>query len=138
VLRRRELAILRTTYGTAHPIVAGSLHGLATVLMDGGRYEAAERLLLEARAIRERDFGAASPPVATLLPAFARLSRARHDYAAADSLLVRALTIFRAAGYDERQQSVQEVYREQALLYDAWGGPDRPLEQRPPLISRRE
>ena len=137
-LARRELAILRASYGMTHPVVAGSLHNLATVLLDKGEYDDAERLLLEARALRERDFGTASPPIATLLPAFARLARARHDYAAADSHLVRALEIFRAAGYDGRQHSVQEVYREQELLYDARGSSDRAGERRPPLVSRRK
>ena len=131
-LRRRELAILRTTYGPTHPVVAGSLHSLATVLLDKGEYDDAERLLVEARAMRERDGGAESPPVGTLLPAFARLARARHDYAAADSLLMRALRIFRTYGYTDQQTNVREVYREQELLYEAWGRPDG--ARRPPLI----
>ena len=137
-LRRRELAILRGTYGPAHPIVAGSLYNLAVLLLDEGRHSDAERLLFEAKAIRERDFGTESPASATILIPMARLARARHDYAGGDSLLLRALRIFAAAGYDERQQNVKQAFREQELLYEAWGRPDRPARQWLPRVSRRE
>jgi serine/threonine-protein kinase len=135
-LRRRELAIRRNAYGFEHVNVVGSLHGLAILLLDQRRYADAERVLLEAKSIRERRFGSESPPVATILPALARLARERGDFNAADSLLARALRIFRAAGYDDRQQDIREAYREQQLLYDAWGRPDGAALQRRLIVPR--
>jgi tetratricopeptide (TPR) repeat protein len=136
-LRRRELAILRTTYGVAHPIVAGSLHNLAELLLDKGEYADAEQLLLEAKSIRERSVGAESPAVALLLPAFARLARERRDYAAAESLLMRALKTLNTAGFNDQSDDGQRVHRELAVLYEAWGKPDRAAEQRGVLLNKQ-
>ena len=137
-LRRRELAILRSAYGAEHPSVPGSLSNLAQLLMDQRKYAEAERLLLEARSIRERQSGTESPRAATLLPPLARLARERGDFNTADSLLLRALRIFRAAGYDDRQEDLRKAYREQQLLYAVWGRPDGAVQQRRLPIVRPE
>jgi tetratricopeptide (TPR) repeat protein/tRNA A-37 threonylcarbamoyl transferase component Bud32 len=137
-LRRRELAIRRSTYGVDHPYVAGSMHNLATLLLDQREYAEAEQLLREAKSIRERHLGTESAAAATVLPGLARLARERGDFNAADSLLMRALRIFSAAGYDDRQQDVRQAYREQELLYEAWGKPDGAVQQRRLPIVRQE
>jgi serine/threonine-protein kinase len=137
-LRRRELAIRRSTYGVDNLHLAGSMHNLATLLLDMRKYGEAERLLLEARSIRERHLGTESASAATILTGLARLARERGDFNAADSLLMRALRIFRAANFDDRQQDVQNAYREQELLYEARGKPDGAAQQHRLPIVRQE
>jgi serine/threonine-protein kinase len=135
LLRRRELAIVSATYGMANPIVAGTMHDLAWVLLKRGNQAEAERLLLRARSMRERHAGIDAPLVAMLFPALASLARERKQYATADSLLHRALVIFAKEGYPDGQQNVQEVHRELAALYTAWGMPERAAMHRALLVS---
>ena len=133
-LRRHELAIMRRTYGANHANVAGSLHGLGMVLLDRREYAEAETLLLESQAIRERSVGADSPGTALIVAALGRLARERRQYAAADSLLRLALSRLTAAGFTDLQEGTQQVHRELALLYEAWGKPDSALRHRRLLI----
>ena len=134
-LRRRELAIVRATYDTANPIAAGTMHELAVVLLKRGNQAEAERLLLRARSMRERHAGVDAPLVAMLFPALASLARERKQYATADSLLHRALVIFANEGYPDGQQNVQEVHRELAALYTAWGKPEKAAVHRALLAT---
>jgi tetratricopeptide (TPR) repeat protein len=137
-LRRRELAILQTAYGAEHEHIAGSLHGLAMVLLDQGKDAEADSLLLKSLSLRERRFGKESQEAAQLFPALAKLARVRRDYPRADSLLTVALAILKAYGWNDNQYNVQEVYREQVALYDAWGKPEKAAAPRALLIVRKE
>ena len=60
-----------------------------------------------------------------------------HDYDTADSLLSLAFRLFGDAGYSDQQENVQQVYREQLVLFEAWGKLDRAAQQRALLIARR-
>jgi hypothetical protein len=128
--RRREVAIARAAYEPGHAGLAGYLHNLAVVLVDRGELAEAERLLVEAKDLRDRHAGPESPIATTVAAGLARLARARGDYGAADSILARALGIFRDRGYTDQQENVQEVHREMAALYAAWGKPDQAASHR--------
>ena len=130
VLRRRELAILRATYGPDNVNTSGVLHALGVILTDQGRYAEAREALVACIALRERHSGAGSVPTTFTLPALARLARERGDHVEADSLLGVALRTLHAAGYLDQQENVQQVHREYALLYRAWGKPDKAEQHR--------
>ena len=133
-LRRRELAILRSVYGDAHPIVAGSLDNLAIVLRLQARYDEAEQALLQAKAIRDRVFGADSRQSALILKSLADLARARGNFATAQSLYMRALTVFRTSDLAETSKNVQDVHNALAALYTQWGKPEQAAEHRAALL----
>jgi serine/threonine-protein kinase len=130
VYRRKELAILRATYGPDHVNTAGSLSGLGVILTEQGRYDEAEDALTTSIAFRARHSGVGSVPTAYSLPALARVARERGNFVEADSLLGVALRTLHGSGYLDAQENLQHVHREYALLYQAWGKPDRAEQHR--------
>jgi hypothetical protein len=104
------------------------------VLIDQGKYPDAEVLLVKSLALRERRFGKDSQQAAQVFPYVAKLARVRREFPRADSLLTRALVILKAHGWNDNQYNIQEVYREQVALYDAWGKPDKAAAPRALLL----
>jgi CHAT domain-containing protein/tetratricopeptide (TPR) repeat protein len=84
---------LEAALGPDHPDVAMSLANLAGLYQDRGAHAKAEPLLIRARAIVERTYGAIHPRVAEILNSLGSLYQAQGAYGEAESLYTRALAV---------------------------------------------
>src|SRR5262245_35911711 len=89
-LLRDALAIRERVLGPEHPDTAASLISLAALLNES---EQARQLIERALLICEKSFGTEHPGTAHGLNNFARVLFVQGDYAGAQSLYKRALTI---------------------------------------------
>lgn len=92
-LLERALAIREQALGPEHPDVAASVHALATLSHEQGRYPEARLLYQRALSIRERVFGPAHSQVAQSLNNLAFLCYAQGQYQEALRLQQQALAI---------------------------------------------
>ena len=126
-------------HGTEDEVTnAASLHNLALVYQEQGRYAEAEPLFKRALAIYEKALGPEHPDVATILNNLAFVYRAQGRYAEAEPLFVRALAIYEKALGPEHPNvatslnNLAFVYRAQGRYADA-----EPLYKRALAISEK-
>ncbi len=93
----REALGLSTSLGDARAMARGQ-NNLALALFKGGRYDEADSLLLCSLAIRENEYGADDPRVATVLTNLGHLRRERQDYGTAEDCMRRVVAIREVGG----------------------------------------
>jgi CHAT domain-containing protein len=114
------LALREATLGGSHPTVAQSLHHLARLHQDQGRYDQAEPLYIRALAIREAVLGGDPLSVARSLTSLAGLYKAQGLYVRAEPLYARALAL-REAALGGHHPSVAQALSHLASLFKAAG-----------------
>ena len=123
---REALSIRRRTLGQDHPNLAYPLLGLARVLMDQGKVEEAQKLLVECLDIRRSLPPAAGLRLAQTESAFGRCLTMKERYAEAEPYLrssCHAIIRDPTASSREKREALENVI----ALYQAW---DRPAEAR--------
>ncbi len=100
--------------------MAGSLAGLANVLVEQERFARAETLYHRALEIRRAARGDRHHGVGHILADLGRLETRRGSYARAESLYHEALGII-LEGRTGRHPSVRRLERQLADLYAEWG-----------------
>ncbi len=87
------LEIQRKILGEGHPRVAISLHNLALLYRQQGRYSQAQDRLMQALSLRERILGPNHPDIAASLNELGSIYRAQGRYIEAEEPLKQALTM---------------------------------------------
>jgi eukaryotic-like serine/threonine-protein kinase len=116
-LLEEALEIRKETLGSAHPDVAASLGGLASLRFERGDYPGAESLYREALAIRRRALGNEHPDVAKTLNDLAGVVHEKGDYAQAESLYRVALAMRRKLLGDEHPDVAKSLNDLATVLY---------------------
>jgi CHAT domain-containing protein/Tfp pilus assembly protein PilF len=111
---------LEKAFGPQHPDVAASLHNLAILYKEQGKYREAEPLYQRALRIKERILGPEHPSVADSLNSMATLDWKRGKYAEAEPLYERALAI-RETVLGLQHADVAASLQNLALLYKDQG-----------------
>jgi len=93
----RVLDLREKALGPEHPMVAATLHNLASVYRNNGDYAKAESLHQRALATWEKTLGPEDPNVAVALNSLGILYRAKGDYVKAEQSYQRALAIWEKA-----------------------------------------
>ncbi len=114
------LEIQEKTLGPEHPDVASSLHDLAWLYHDEGKFAQAEPLLIRELAIREKAFGLEHPDVATSLNTLAEIYMHLEKYDEAQPLLMRAKAILEQSGVSG-SVSMSNILHNLARFYSGQG-----------------
>jgi CHAT domain-containing protein/tetratricopeptide (TPR) repeat protein len=93
----RVLELREKAQGPEHPMVAATLHNLASIYRNKGNYAKAESLHHRAQAIWEKTLGPEDPNVAGSLNSLGILYKAKGDYVKAEQSYQRALAIWEKA-----------------------------------------
>jgi serine/threonine protein kinase/Flp pilus assembly protein TadD len=92
---RNALVTCTNTFGGEHPETAASLHNLAQVLREQGRWADAEMMYRDALAMRRRLLSNTHPDVAETLSNLGLVLRQRHKYVEAEAMHREALANWR-------------------------------------------
>ena len=120
--RRKDAGSLAYVLGPLlhYPLIATSLHDLATLYKNQGRYGEAESLLLWALGVAEEQLGAAHPLISPALNNLAELYRIQGRYEEAEPLYLQVLRFAEEQlGANDLQTAV--CSNNLALLYEAQG-----------------
>src|SRR5215510_114688 len=113
VLELREKAL-----GPEHPMVAATLHNLASIYSKNGAYAKAESLHHRARTIWEKTLGPEHPDVARSLNNLGILYQKKGDYAKAEQSYQRALVINEKALGPEHPNVAHNLHNLADLYHD--------------------